>query len=115
MNWIGIATVLLYALGAQTLTWIQMNGQLVWPIFKEYKYIILLLSYPIGWMFWNCTEFGYPVFDNQLWPIRFLVFVTGIVTFMIFTIWLLKEPFTLKIAVQLLLCFSIVCIQLFWK
>ena len=115
MDWKGFTAIALLAILAQGLTWIQVNGQLVWPIFKQYKYAILLLSYPIGYLFWNVTQYGYPVFDNQLWPIRFLVFVSGICTFVLFTTWLLEEPFTFKIAMQLLLCVAIICIQLFWK
>lgn len=103
------------AILAQGLTWLQTNGQLLWPWMKDYKWFILLGSYPIGWMFWLCTEYGYPAFDNQLWPVRFTIHVAGILTFVLFTTWLLKEPLTLKIGVQIALCFAIMFIQFFWK
>ena len=107
--------LIVMSLLAQGLTWLQTNGQLIWPWIKKNEYIVLLLSYPIGWMFWKCTEYGYPAFDGQLWPVRFVIHVAGIITFIIFTTWLLKEPFTLKIIVQLILCFSILGVQFLWK
>ena len=107
--------LILTALLAQGLTWLQTNGQLIWPWMKDYKYIILLGSYPIGWLFWASTEYGYPAFDGQLWPVRFLIHVAGIIVFILFTTWLLKEPFTLKICVQIALCFAILLTQMLWK
>jgi len=107
--------LILFSVLAQSLTWIQTNGQLIWPWIKKNEYIVLLGSYPIGWLFWKCTEYGYPAFDGQLWPVRFIIQVVGIITFIIFTTWLLKEPFTAKIAVQLILCIAIIGVQFLWK
>ena len=107
--------LILCAILAQGITWLQTNGQLVWPWMKDYKYIILLISYPIGLLFWICTEYGYPAFNGQLWPVRFLIHVAGILVFIVFTTWLLKEPLTIKIGVQIALCFAIMAVQFFWK
>jgi len=107
--------LILCAILAQGLTWFQTNGQVVWPILKEYKWFVILGSYPIGWLFFEATTYGYPAFNNQLWPVKFVIFVAGILTFILFTTWLLKEPFTIKIAVQIALCCAILMVQLMWK
>ena len=50
-----------------------------------------------------------------LWPARFIGFGVGIVVYALFVGIFFKEGITLKTFVSLLLCFSLVCIQVFWK
>lgn len=112
---LNLVILIICAVLAQSMTWFQTNGQLLWPFFKEYKWLILLGSYPIGWLFYETTTYGYLAFNGQLWPVRFVVFVSGILLFILFTTWLLKEPFTLKILTQIILCLSVVLVQVLWK
>ena len=106
--------IIYFAIG-QIIIWFQTNGQLLWPIFKEYKWIVFLSSIPTAILYYYTTTFGYPAFNGNLWPVRFVVFTSGILVFILFTTWLLKEPFTLKIFVQIALCFAILLTQMLWK
>ena len=45
---------------------------------------------------------------------RFVGFVLGIISYMILTSYHFKQPVTMKISVQLLLCFLILMVQIFW-
>tara|TARA_R100001443_G_scaffold93233_1_gene99811 strand:+ start:70 stop:414 length:345 start_codon:yes stop_codon:yes gene_type:complete len=110
-----IIMLIICAFLAQSLAWFQTNGQLLWPIFKEYKWIVFLSSIPTAILYYYTTTFGYPAFNGNLWPVRFVVFTSGILVFILFTTWLLKEPFTLKIFVQIALCFAILLTQMLWK
>ena len=62
-----------------------------------------------NWQFVN-KKFG-----PECWPNRFIGFTIGVITYVYLTTYYLDEPVSWKIAGQLLLCFGIVLIQIFWK
>lgn len=115
MNFKHIATAALIFLFGQCIVWIQVNGPLIWPWAKTYKFILILLGVPITWLFMEATKYTVSGFGGQFWPGRFLSFVSGIIIFTIMTYVFKDESINLKTAVSLLLAFGIIVVQLFWK
>jgi|TARA_R110000824_G_scaffold114880_2_gene265686 hypothetical protein len=100
---------------AQTMVWLQINGQFVWESFRKYEWLLILFGIPISWLFLEATRHGVAAFDGLLWPQRFLAFACGIVIFSICT-WLLKgEGINTKTLISLGLASCLVLIQIFWK
>lgn len=105
---------LMFALG-QGIVWFQVNGPIIWPLAKQYRWALIVLGVPITWLFMRATATAVDAFEGQFWPARFLSFVTGIIIFTILT-WLFRgEGINAKTAVSLCLAFMIIFIQLFWK
>ena len=107
-------SILLFALG-HVFVWMQLNGPIIWPAWKKYRFFIALLGIPITYIFMYATENAISGFEGLFWPGRFVAFVCGIIVFTIFTYLFKEEGITLKTAASLLLAFSIIIIQLFWK
>ena len=100
---------------AQTMVWLQLNGQFVWESFRKYEWVLILFGLPISWLFLEATRQGVTAFDGLLWPQRFLAFATGIIIFSICT-WVLKgEGINTKTLISLCLASCLVLIQIFWK
>ena len=100
---------------AQTMVWLQLNGQFVWDSFRKYEWVLILFGLPISWVFLEATRQGVTAFDGLLWPQRFLAFACGIIIFSLFT-WLLKgEGINTKTLISLCLASCLVLIQIFWK
>jgi hypothetical protein len=100
---------------AQTMVWLQLNGQFVWESFRKYEWVLILFGLPISWLFLEATRQGVTAFDGLLWPQRFLAFATGIIIFSICT-WVLKgEGINTKTMISLGLATCLVLIQIFWK
>jgi len=105
---------LLFAVG-QSVVWFQVNGPIIWPLAKQYRWVLILLGIPITYIFMKATESAVSGFDGEFWPSRFVSFVVGIVIFSILT-WMFRgEGINIKTAVSLCLAFAIIFIQLFWK
>lgn len=100
---------------AQIITWVQINGSIIWPWIRQYKNILLILGVPVTWLFMEATKLAVMGFNGEFWPSRFLSFVTGIFIFTICTYFFKSEAITLKTALCLLLATGILIIQLFWK
>ena len=60
------------------------------------------------------TYYGVNAFDGDLWPNRFIGFILGIISYVV-NLYFFKQPVTVKILVQLILCFLIVLVQVMWK
>ena len=114
MNRYILITILLFFL-AQTMVWLQLNGQFVWASSRKYEWVLILFGLPISWLFLEATRNGVTAFDGLLWPQRFLAFACGIVIFSLLT-WLLKgEGINTKTLVSLMLSGVLVFIQILWK
>jgi hypothetical protein len=99
----------------QILTWFQLNGQFIWPWFKNNVLILCLFGLPISWLYIEATRWGFVAFDGVLWPGRLLGFAMGMLTFAICAYIFLGEGLTWKTIISLLLATLLVCIQIFWK
>jgi hypothetical protein len=115
MNYKYIAlSFFLFVIG-QILVWVQVNGPLIWPWAKTWKWALILLGVPITWLFMLATETVVKGFDGLFWPGRFISFCAGIFIFTVMTYLFRDEPITAKTAISLALAFILLSVQLFWK
>jgi hypothetical protein len=113
MNKLLIGT--LYGVIAQILTFLQLQGGLRYDWNKKYPITILVVSIPISWLFIKSVGYLVEAYNGELWPSRLIGFVIGVFIFSLMSSFLFKEPFTYKTITCLLLAFSILMIQMFWK
>ena len=106
-----IASLVLFFL-AQTLAWIQINGQFIWPWMKEHTFAMSLVGVPISYLLMLATNYAYAGMDGRIWPGRLLAFAVGILVFTVFTALLLKEGMTIKTVISLILSFVLIALQL---
>ena len=99
----------------QLVTWFQLNGQFVWPWFKNNPLILCLFGIPISWLYIEATRLGFIAFDGLIWPGRLLGFAMGMLTFAVCANVFLGEGLTPKTIVSLILATALTCIQVFWK
>jgi hypothetical protein len=115
MNYKYIAFSILLFLIGQSVVWIQTNGPLIWPGAKTFRWALMLMGVPITWMFMEATRFAVDGFGGVFWPGRFVSFVSGITIFAVMT-WVFRdEAINMKTAVSLVLAFTLILVQLFWK
>lgn len=101
---------------AQSLIWIQTNGQFVWPWFKKNPIIISIIGGSvISYIFIKATALVAEHFEGLLWPGRFLTQGIGIVVFFLMTLLLLNEGVNTKTAISLVLAVILISVQIFWK
>ena len=100
---------------AQLITWFQLNGQFIWPWFKENPMILCLFGVPISWIFIEATRLSFIAFDGVLWPGRLLGFGMGMLSFAVLANIFLGEGLTWKTITSLTLATTLVLIQVFWK
>ena len=96
---------------ANLFVWVQLNGQLKWDWWKENIWFVCLMGMPISYMFFKATTYGYIGF-GELWPIRFIGFAAGMITFPFFTYFILGEGITLKTFISIVLAILIMLLQL---
>ena len=110
-----ILFAILIFLVAQTMVWLQLNGQFVWKWFDKNPFLLSLAGIPISYGFILATRYGYNGFGEILWAQRLLGFALGIISFAFCTYWFLGEGVTSKTFVSLVLAMGLVLIQIFWK
>lgn len=106
---------ILWGLGAQVLTFLQLQGQLKYDFLKQNLWFTLLLGIPVSFMFMQSVKNFVLAFDGQIWPSRLIGFGLGVMTFTVMSELLFKEPFTTKTGICLALGLCIILVQLFWK
>ena len=107
-----ITISILLFLAAQTLAWLQINGQFVWPWAKDHRVLLSFIGVPISYLLMLASDYAYDGLDGKLWPGRFLAFAIGMVVFTILTSVLLDEGVTVKSGVSLFLALVIIVLQL---
>ena len=100
---------------AQSLTFLQLQGQLKYDILKNNTWFTVLIGIPISFMFMQSVKNFVLAFDGEIWPSRLIGFGIGVIIFSVMSGLLFKEPFTLKTGVCLFLGLLIILTQLFWK
>ena len=73
------------------------------------------LSIPLTYGFILATKYNVAGYGGSIWGARFVGFALGMLVYAILIQIYFKEPFTMKILVQLVLCFTIIAVQAFWK
>ena len=106
---------IVFFLIVQIVTWFQLNGQFVWPWFKNNIFLLCLFGVPISWLYIEATRLGFIAFEGVIWPGRLLGFAAGIFTFAICANVFMGEGLSIKTIVSLVLATALVCIQIFWK
>ncbi len=109
-----IVYALLLSLLAQVISFIQLQGQMVWKFPKENPYIMMLLGLPISLIFIKTTKIFNEAFDAN-WPGRLIGFGIGVIVFTVMSWFIFKEHPTPKTLTCLGLAFTIVVLQIFWK
>ena len=99
----------------QVITWFQLNGQFVWPWFKNNVFLLCLMGVPISWLYIEATRMGFIAFDGLIWPGRLLGFAMGILTFAICANMFMGEGLNAKTIISLILATILTFIQVFWK
>lgn len=105
---------LLLATIAQIISFVQLQGQLIWKFPKENPYVMMLLGLPISLIFIKTTKIFNQHFDAN-WPGRLIGFGLGIIIFTIMSWLIFREVPTAKTIVCLVLAFTIVLLQVFWR
>ena len=95
--------------------WFQINGQFIWPYFKDNPIIISLFGLPISYILIMATKFIVAGFDGLLWPGRLVGFGSGMIVMAILTWYMLGEGINLKTLTSLILATGLVCVQVFWR
>lgn len=97
---------------AQSIAWLQINGQFVSTWCKNHPFLLSITGIPISYFLILATGYIYEALDGKTWPGRLLGFAVGIIIFTLFTNWFLGEAITWKTGVSLLLTIIIILIQI---
>lgn len=109
-----IVYALLLSLLAQVILFVQLQGQMIWKFPKENPYIMMFLGLPISLIFIRTTKIFNEQFDAN-WPGRLIGFGVGVIVFTIMSWLMFNEHPTPKTITCLVLAFTIVLLQIFWK
>ena len=82
---------------------------------KKIHFYLLYVAYLFPTYIFMETKYTVQHFDGTLWPARFIGFGVGILVYALFVGIFFKEGITLKTLTSLLLSFSLIFIQVFWK
>jgi|TARA_S200002703_G_scaffold135385_1_gene124262 hypothetical protein len=115
LNWYYIFLGFLVTIIAQIGAWFQHNLQFKNPKYDETWWGMYAMAIPLTYVFILATKYNVVGYGGSIWGARFVGFALGMLVYAIMIQIFFKEPFTTKIAVQLLLCFSILAVQAFWK
>jgi|TARA_B100000073_G_scaffold330658_1_gene319318 hypothetical protein len=115
LNWYYIFLGFLVTIVAQVGAWYQHNLQFKNPKYDETWWGMYILAIPLTYVFILATKYNVIGYGGSIWGGRFVGFALGMLVYAVMIQIYFKEPFTLKIAVQLLLCTSILAVQAFWK
>lgn len=108
-----IAFILVFI--AQSMSYFQLQGQFLHPWFKSNTFILSLLGIPISFILIKFTKVCADGFGGEVWPGRLIGFAVGAIVFALLSHFLMKEPFTPKTIVSLVLASFILLVQIFWK
>ena len=115
LNWYYIFLGFLVTIIAQVGAWFQHNLQFKNPKYDETWWGMYAMAIPLTYVFILATKYNVVGYGGSIWGARFVGFALGMLVYAIMIQIFFKEPFTMKIAVQLLLCFTILAVQAFWK
>jgi len=106
---------ILFGVLGQMGSFLQLQGAIKYGWYEKYMWLILLMSVPLSWCYIKSVRYFVHGFAGEIWPSRLIGFAVGIIVFTTMSIILFREPFNLKTLLSILLAFSIVGIQIFWK
>ena len=106
---------IIYGIVAQIITFLQLQGNIKWGWLHRFPILTLLASIPMGYLFIKSVEHFVAAYNGQIWPSRLIGFAIGIIVFATMSVWLFKEPVSMKTLVCLILSCCILGVQIFWK
>jgi hypothetical protein len=115
LNWYYIFLGFVVTIIAQVGAWFQHNLQFKNPKYDETWWGMYAMAIPLTYVFILATKYNVVGYGGSIWGARFVGFALGMLVYAILIQIYFKEPFTIKIALQLILCFSIIAVQAFWK
>ena len=115
MNYNKIIIGIIFGILGQIGTFLQLQGSYKYGWYENYKWIIILASVPLGWLYIQSVNSFIAGFGGQIWPSRLLGFGIGVIIFTLMSHYLFKEPLNIKNGICLVLGFTIVAIQLLIK
>jgi hypothetical protein len=96
-------------------SFMQLQGSIKYGWSEKYLWLLLLSGIPISWLYIKSVNLYVQGFGGQIWPSRLIGFGLGVVIFTILSSVLFQEHLNLKTVISLILAFTIVGIQIFWK
>ena len=109
-----LLATLLMILG-QIGSFMQLQGSIKYGWSEKYLWLLLLSGIPISWLYIKSVNLYVQGFGGQIWPSRLIGFGLGVVIFTILSSVLFQEHLNIKTVISLILAFTIVAIQIFWK
>jgi hypothetical protein len=110
-----VIAILFFMIG-NILIWFQTNGQFLWRWFEKNPiFLSIVFGGFISYFFIYATKYCYEYFNQLLWPIKFVGFSVGILTYAGMTYYFMHEGLTFKTILSLSLALLIILIQVFWK
>ena len=107
---------IIYAVIAQVLTFVQLQGQFKWDWMKEHPLIVACIGgVPISLLYIFSVKHLVLAYDGEKWPSRLIGFAVGAIVFTVMSWAWFKEPLTTKTLVCLGLSVCILGVQLLWK
>lgn len=95
--------------------WHQLYGQFINNFYKKYELLLIWFSVPTTLLSIYATKLLTQYFDGKMWPNRIFTFSIGIVMFTLLTYIYFDEKINLKTLTLIMLCTSIVMLQIYWK
>ena len=96
-------------------SFMQLQGSIKYGWSEKYLWLLLLSGIPISWLYIKSVNLYVQGFGGQIWPSRLIGFGLGVVIFTILSSVLFQEHLNIKTVISLILAFTIVAIQIFWK
>ena len=112
---IDIIKSLIFVFVAQVIAYFQLQGQFIFPWVKKNTFLMSLVGLPISFLFIKFTKYCAQGFGGEVWPGRLIGFAVGVIVFAVLSHFVMKEPFSLKTIICLVLASAILIIQIFWK
>jgi hypothetical protein len=100
----------------QIMVWFQTNAQFLWPKAKDHTLAISMTGgVIISYMFIIGVGKIASAYDGEVWATRIIPSAIGTVVFALLTWLLLNQGMSAKTITCLVLSFTIIFIQIFWK
>ena len=102
--------------GGHFLTFFQLNGQFLetnW--FRKNEFGVAVAGVAISYFYMYGTKFTVSGMEGLLWPARFIGFGIGMILYAFMVSYFFNQGITFKTLVSLILCVSLISIQVFWK
>ena len=115
INWTYIGLGILFTILSQLGAWFQHNLQFKYENLGPTWWGWYLVSIPLTYVFILATKYNVEGYGGSLWASRFVGFAIGMAVYAIMLQIYFKEPFTWKVALQLILCLIVILVQTFLK